>query len=170
MVHNNFISMNVLAIICTVMIQTALAVDGPLSLDAVRVKEMVDAAHVYACAHSRERDRVQKIFSEDPRFSDSEKNLYVFMHTYDRAKGQAVCWVQGKRPELIGKNMWTLRTPNGRLLFHEIENMIETNGQGWIEYQWLNPFTRKLGTKLSYVRKITLADGRKAWIGIGLWK
>jgi signal transduction histidine kinase len=66
--------------------------------------------------------------------------------------------------------MWHLRTPNGRLLFHEIARMVEKNGGGWIEYDWLNPFSNRLQTKISYVKGVVIDDGRKAWIGCGLWK
>jgi signal transduction histidine kinase len=141
-----------------------------LSPVAMKVKAIVDAAYSFVRAHSDDMSAVQKALQKDPRFIDHDKKLYVFIHCYNAAKEEAICCGQGIRPELVGKNMWHLRTPNGRLLFHEIMQMIEADGKGWIEYEWLNPYTKKIQTKRSYVRGIVLKDGRKAWIGCGFWK
>ena len=141
-----------------------------LSPVAMKAKAIVDAAHSFIRAHSDDMPAVQKALQKDPRFIDHDKKLYVFVHCYNAAKEEAICCGQGIRPELVGKNMWHLRTPNGRLLFHEIMQMIEANGKGWIEYEWLNPYTKKIQTKCSYVRGIVLKDGRKAWVGCGFWK
>jgi signal transduction histidine kinase len=141
-----------------------------LSPDALKAKAIVEAAHAYIRAHSDDMPAVQKALENDPRFIDHDNGLYIFLHCYNAAKKEAICCGQGMRPELVGKNMWHLRTPNGRLLFHEMTRMVENDGEGWIEYDWLNPYTKKLQTKLSYVKGIVLKDGRKAWVGCGIWK
>lgn len=141
-----------------------------LSSAALKAKAIVEDAHAYIQAHSDNMPAVQQALENDPRFIDHDNGLYIFMHCYDPAKKEAICCGQGIRPELVGKNMWHLRTPNGRLLFHEIAQMIERDGEGWIEYDWLNPYTKKLQTKLSYLKGIVLKDGRKAWVGCGIWK
>lgn len=141
-----------------------------LSPVAIKVKAIVEAAHSFICAHSDDMSAVQKALKNDPRFFDHDKELYVFVHCYNAAKEEAICCGQGIRPELVGKNMWNLRTPNGRLLFHEIIQMIEANGKGWIEYEWLNPYTKTIQTKRSYMKGLVLKDGRKAWVGCGFWK
>lgn len=138
--------------------------------DAMQAKTIVDAAYGYVRDHSEDMSAVQHALQTDPTFIDSAKHLYVFIHCYNIAKSEAICCGHGMRPELIGKNMWSLRTPNGRLLFHEIAQMIEKEGEGWIEYDWLNPYTHRLQTKYSYVKGIILKDGRKAWVGCGVWK
>ena len=141
-----------------------------LSPLALKTKAIVDAAYDFVIERSNDMVLVQDSLQNDPRFFDRENELYIFMHCYEEGVDAAVCCGQGVRPELIGKNMWHLRTPNGRLLFHEIREMIEKDGEGWIEYDWLNPFTNTIQTKRSYVRKIVLKDGRKGWIGSGYWK
>ena len=141
-----------------------------LSLLAVKTQEIVEAAHAYVLEHSDDMSAVQEALQNDQRFFDHDKRLYVFMHCYDLAKKEAICCGQGIRPELVGKNMWLLRTPNGRQLFHEFTTMIERDGEGWLEYDWLNPYTNKIQTKRSYLKGIVLKDGRKAWVGCGFWK
>ena len=151
-------------------VQPWAADDEDLSPLAQKTKAIVDAAYEFALAHSDDMDLVQEALQKDPRFSDHENMLYIYMHCYREDKDEAICCGQGIRPELIGKNMWSLRTPNGRLLFHEIREMIERNGQGWLEYDWLNPFTNTIQTKRSYSRGLVLKDGRRGWVGSGYWK
>ena len=137
---------------------------------ASKTRTIVEAAHAYVLAHSADMAAVQHALQTNPDFIDPDEKLYVFIHCYNIEKREAVCCGHGIRSELLGKNMWHLRTPNGRLLFHEIAQMIERDREGWIEYDWLNPFVNRLQTKRSYVKKIILKDGRKAWVGCGFWK
>ncbi|MGD9006831.1 MAG: cache domain-containing protein [Desulfobacteraceae bacterium] len=137
---------------------------------AIKAKAIVEAAHAFMGARSDDMSAVQKALENDPRFFDHDKKLYVFVHCYNVAKEEAICCGQGIRPELVGKNMWHLRTPNGRLLLHEIAQMVEAGGQGWMEYEWLNPYTKTIQTKRSYIKGIILKDGQKAWVGCGFWK
>ena len=141
-----------------------------LSPVAMETKAIVDSAYSFIKDHSDDMSEVQKALQTDPRFSDQDKELYIFMHCYDVTKEEAICCGQGARPELVGKNMWHLRTPNGRLLFQEMAQMIIADNKGWIEYEWLNPFMNKIQTKCSYMRGIVLKDGRKAWVACGFWK
>jgi hypothetical protein len=47
---------------------------------------------------------------------------------------------------------------------------VKKDGQGWISYQWLNPATKKLDPKCSYVKatKVTI-KGKKVWCGAGVY-
>ena len=144
--------------------------NGSTQEAALKAKSIVEAAHAYVRKHSGDMAAVQHALRTNPDFFDHDHNLYVFIHCYNIKKKEAICCGQGIRPELIGKNMWHLRTPNGRLLFHECAQIIEKEGEGWIEYEWLNPFTGGLQTKRSYLKGIVLQDGRKAWIGCGFWE
>ena len=137
---------------------------------ALKTKAIVETAHAYIVEHQDDMPAIQKALQSDPRFIDRDRGLYVFMHCYNAAEKEAICCGQGMRPELVNKNMWHLRTPNGRLLFHELIQMIERDGEGWIEYDWLNPQYNKIQTKVSFVKGILLNDGRKAWVGGGFWK
>jgi signal transduction histidine kinase len=152
------------------MVPLAVAAEEELSPIAQKAKAIVEAAHEYVSEHSDDMEAVQKALEEDPRFRDDENELYIFMHAYNAARKEAICIGQGIRPELVGKNMWSLRTPNGRLLFQEEVELIEKQDEFWLEYEWLNPFTEKIETKQSFFKKIVLKDGRNAWVGCGFWK
>lgn len=160
-----------LFVFCAVSVSFVSALENEvLSPVALKAKAIVEAAHAYIRAHSDDMTAVQRALQHDSRFIDHDKGLYIFMHCYNAEKKEAICCGQGVRPELVGKNMWHLRTPNGRLLFHEMARIMERDGKGWIEYDWLNPYTKSIQTKLSYVKGIVLKDGRKAWVGCGFWK
>lgn len=153
------------------------ALFSPLAADdvqqsplAAKAQAIVEAAHAFVQHQSHDMAAVQKAFETDTRFRDDQNQLYIFMHAYNARKKEAICIAQGIRPELIGKNMWNLRTPNGRLLFQEEVQLIETRKQFWLEYDWLNPYTKTIETKRSFFKKIVLPDGRNAWIGCGFWE
>lgn len=144
------------------------AISSPARKD--KAIAMVKAVHAYVSRHGEDMAAVQKALETDPRFRDDENQLYIFMHAYDFQKKEAICIAQGIRPELVGKNMWRLRTPNGRLLFQEEVALVEQKDEFWLEYEWLNPYTKTIQTKQSFFKKIILKDGRNAWIGCGFWK
>ena len=151
-------------------VSPASADEEELSPIAQKAKALVEAAHAYINEHSSDMEAVQKALQEDPRFRDDDNELYVYIYAYNFGKEEAICRGHGMKPELLGKNLWKLRTPNGRLLFQESAKMMEKNDNGWIEYDWLNPFKKKIQTKTSYIMKIVLEDGQKAWVGCGFWK
>ena len=114
--------------------------------------------------------RFKRRLNPTPPFSTVTGSFIFLCIATMRRKKKPFVAPMGVRPELVGKNMWSLRTPNGRLLFYELSELAERYGEGWLEYDWLNPFTKKIQTKRSYVKKIVLKDGRKAWVGCGFWK
>jgi len=141
-----------------------------LSPLAQKAKAIVEAAYEYVSEHSDDMEAVQKALEEDPRFRDDENELYVFIGCYDVEKKEVLNCGHGMRPQLFGQDMSNLRTPNGRLLMQEFTEMIEKDGNGWMEYDWLNEYHNTIQTKQSYLMKIILKDGRKAWMGCGFWK
>ncbi len=160
-----------LFVFCSISVSDVSALESEeLSQLAMKAKAIVEAAHSFIIDHSDDMSFVQKALQEDPRFSDHDKRLYIFMHAYNAEKEEAICIGQGIRPEFIGKNMWSLRTPNGRLVFHEMIELAEQYDEFWLEYEWLNPYTKTIKTKFSFFKKIVLKDGRKAWVGCGFWK
>lgn len=146
------------------------AAQSDLSPLARKAKQMVERAHEYVSEQAGDMAAVREAFETEPRFRHEPRHLYLFMHAYDAGSGRAVCIAQGIRPELVGKNMWGLRTPNGRLLFQEVVALMQSRDAFWLEYDWLNPYKDKIETKRSFFKKIILPDGRNAWIGCGLWK
>jgi two-component system NarL family sensor kinase len=55
-----------------------------------------------------------------------------------------------REPELVGRNLWSLRAPDGAM---PIQELIEAaaKGGGYVRYLWHRPSTNQLEAKLSYV-------------------
>ncbi|MBN1760509.1 MAG: cache domain-containing protein [Chitinispirillaceae bacterium] len=135
-----------------------------------KTRAMVNRAYAVVVEKSHDMNTVQRLFEKDPQLFDEKNKMYIFMHAYNAEKKEAICVAQGKRPALIGKNMWGLRTPTGRLIFQEQIELIAEKDEFWLEYDWLNPFTNQICIKQSFFKKVVLADGRNAWVGCGYWK
>jgi signal transduction histidine kinase len=56
-------------------------------------------------------------------------------------------------PTMIGKVSADIKTPDGRAVGKEIAAAGEKGG-GTVEYQWPNPVTNKVETKVSYIKKV----------------
>jgi signal transduction histidine kinase len=89
-----------------------------------------------------------------------DRDLYVFC--YDM-KGNNVA--HGSNPALIGLNMMDLIDADGALLVKESIRIVQTSGQGWVDYKWPDSLTKKIEPKSSYIRKA--ADD---WCGVGYYK
>ena len=88
-------------------------------------------------------------------------DLYLFAYNYE-----GVCIAQGARPDLVGKDLSKLKTPEGEYHIINLINIAKKGG-GWHEYKWMHPYEKKLREKVSYIQPI---DGMDAFISCGYWK
>ena len=75
-------------------------------------------------------------------------DLYLFVID---TKGTTLA--HGFNKQLIGKNMLELRDPRGRFFIKEFIALAETKGQGWVDYEFTNPLTKKIEKKSTFVEK-----------------
>jgi len=88
-----------------------------------------------------------------------KKDLYIFV--YDE-KGTVVA--HGVRLELMGKNRWESKDPDGKPWIQDWTRLVHEKGSGWIEYKELNPAAgNKVMGKASFVE---LKDGLIVGCGI----
>jgi len=91
----------------------------------------------------------------------TKKGLYIFV--YDE-KGVVVA--HGVRAELVGKNRWTSKDPDGKPWIQDWTKLAKEKGSGWIEYKELNPAQgNKVMKKASWVE---LQNGMV--IGAGIYE
>ena len=55
------------------------------------------------------------------------------------------------KPELNGKILWNFKDPKGVYLFQDFVKICKEKGSGIVDYQWLNPVSKKVEDKISYV-------------------
>jgi cytochrome c len=106
---------------------------------------MVKQAVAYLNANGKE-----KAFEEfnDPQGQFVTRDLYVFVNDMN---GTTVA--HGGNVKLVGKNVLELKDASGKAFIREMVEVTRTRGKGWVEYKWMNPQSRSLETKLTYVEK-----------------
>jgi len=92
----------------------------------------------------------------------SKKDLYVFaMDT----KGVVVA--HGANEKLVGKNLIDLKDQNGKAFAREFIEVGTTKGEGWVDYDWAHPTTKKVEGKTSYIKRIPGFDG---FVAVGVYR
>jgi signal transduction histidine kinase len=104
----------------------------------------------------RAADHVKDV-GKDQAFADFSRpdggyvdgELYVFCQDED---GTVVA--HGGNPAIVGKNLLTVRDPDGRQPNAEMNHLGLTQGSGWYDFRWPNPATKQIQQKSAYVIKI----------------
>jgi cytochrome c len=96
----------------------------------------------------------------NPKGSFIKGELYMF--AYDFA---GTVKAHGANPKLVGKNLLKLKGASGKMLIQELVKTAKT-GEGWVDYKWSHPKTKKIADKTSFVKKVN----DSLWIGTGYYK
>jgi signal transduction histidine kinase len=132
---------------------------GVMSVSAMAqdhgTKEEAKALANAALAHIKKvgNDQAFKDFTTD-KANWSKKDLYVFAMD---AKGLTLA--HGANEKLVGKNMMELKDQNGKMFVREITDLAASKGEGWVDYDWAHPVTKKIEGKSTYVKRIPGFDG-----------
>lgn len=97
----------------------------------------------------------------DPKGAFFQKELYVFVQD---EKMKMTC--HSANPKMNGKDMSEIKDANGKRFSKEMLDVAMSNKPGWVDYVWVNPITKALEPKTSYIR---LAAG-KYTVGVGIYK
>lgn len=121
-------------------------------------KALVEAA----VAHAKKvgADQAFKDFQND-KATWFKKDLYIF--AYDM---KGVCQAFGSNDKMVGKDLIELKDPNGKFIMKEFIALVSSKGSGWVEYEFTNPVTKKMGSKASYLQKLPNFDG---FLGVGAY-
>ena len=132
---------------------------GVMSVSAMAqdhgTKEEAKSLANVALAHIKKvgNDQAFKDFTTD-KANWSKKDLYVFAMD---AKGLTLA--HGANEKLVGKNMMELKDQNGKMFVREITDLAAAKGEGWVDYDWAHPVTKKIEGKSTYVKRIPGFDG-----------
>lgn len=116
-----------------------------------------------ACDFLKEND-ASVAFAEisNPQGQFVKGGLYVFVLDF-----KGVMLADGGNPGFIGVNLMGLKDTKGKYFVKEMMETVKKKGSGWVDYTWLNPVTRKIQPKTSYVKRI---KGMDALVGCGILK
>lgn len=98
---------------------------------------------------------------EDAQGGFKDRDLYVFVYDMN-----GVNLSHGANKALIGKNLREMKDVDGKPLIEEMIKLVAAKGEGWVDYKWQNPVTRKIEDKSSFVKK---AAG-EMFAGVGVYR
>jgi len=117
-------------------------------------KEEAKALVTTALAHIKKvgTEQAFKDFTTD-KASWAKKDLYVVVQD---TKG--VVLAHGANEKLVGKNLIDVKDQNGKQFVRELIE-VGGKGEGWVDYDWSHPVTKKVEGKSSFVKRIPDFDG-----------
>lgn len=124
-----------------------------------QAKAMVEKAISYAKAKGVE-NAYKEFNTAGSQFFEGE--LYIF--AYDMEGNNLAL---GANPKMTGKNLLEMKSADGKFYLKEMIEVIKSKGEGWVDYKWTNPETKKIQDKTSFVKKI---PGTNAFAGCGIYK
>ena len=108
-----------------------------------------------ALAHIKKVGNAQafKDFTSD-KTHWTKNDLYVFVQDFS-----GTVLAHGTNEKLIGKNLIEMKDQNGKAFAREFVSVGSTKGEGWVDYDWSHPVTKKAEAKSSFVKRIPGFDG-----------
>ncbi|WP_114969247.1 cache domain-containing protein [Rhodoferax ferrireducens] len=106
-------------------------------------------AHIKKTGH----EQAFKDFTTD-KANWTKKDLYVFA-----MDSKGVTLAHGANDKLVGKNMMELKDQNGKPFMRELTDTAATKGEGWVDYDWTHPVSKKVEGKSTFVKRIPGFDG-----------
>jgi hypothetical protein len=98
--------------------------------------------------------------SKSGRFTKGE--LYIFVVDF---KGLTLA--HGGNDKLVGKSMYDLKDSDGVFFIRRFIDVAKEKGEGWIDYKWSNPTTKKIEDKTTFVKRM---PGTEYIHGCGIYK
>jgi cytochrome c len=122
-------------------------------------KAMVEAA----LAHVKKvgADKAFDDFTKD-KAAWNKKDLYVFAFDMD-ANWKA----HGANDKLVGKNLINLKDQNGKEMVKEFIAVASGKGEGWVDYDWAHPQTKKVEGKTTLVKRVA---GTNFAVAVGIYR
>ncbi len=105
-------------------------------------------------------DGARTVLHEEGQFKHGE--LYV------NVINTAGTWlVYPPTPTSEGRSVLEVQDATGKFLVRDIIKTAGEQGEGWVEYRWANPATKKVGPKVSYVKSV---PGTDLIVYVGVYK
>jgi len=143
----------VISFLCVGIVQAA---DHGSAKEAIN---LVNKAVAYYKANGQEK--AFKVIN-DMKGPFINKDLYVFAIDWN-----GVIVAHGANHKLINKPTMNLKDSEGKLFMREMVQVAQTKGNGWVDYKWTNPVSKKIEPKSSYVQRVA---GKDLLIGCGIYK
>jgi cytochrome c len=123
-------------------------------------KALADKAAAYWKANGKDKAIAE---FNNPKGQFVKGDLYVVAHDFN-----GIVLAHGGNQKLIGVNLFEQKDPNNNKFFvkEQIE-IAKTKGSGWVDFSWVNPLTKKVQPKTSWVKRI---EGEDYFVNCGVFK
>ena len=104
----------------------------------------------------------EKAFAEftKPKGKFVDRDLYIFAVDFN-----GITLAHGGNAKLAGKDMSGLKDADGMYFIKKFIELAKTKGSGWVDYKWVNPVTKKIESKSTYIQKMD-----NYFMGCGIYK
>lgn len=106
-----------------------------------------------AIAHIKKVGAEQGIKDVNSQDEWKAKGMNVIVQDF-----KGVVLASSLNPKLVGKNTLEIKDPSGKEFVKEF-NATAGKGEGWVDYQFINPETKKLEERSMFVKKAVGMDG-----------
>ncbi len=105
-------------------------------------------------------DGARTILTADGEFKHGE----IYVNVIDTAG----TWrVYPPMPAGEGRSVLDVKDATGKFLVRDIIKTASEQGEGWVEYRWMNPETKEIGPKISFVKRV---PGTELIAYVGIYK
>ena len=142
--------------LCAMALQPASAAAAEKG-SAAEATALVKKAVAFIKANGRD-----KAFAEfnSPTGQFKDRDLYIFVQDN---KGTTLA--HGGNPRLVGKNTTELKDAEGVYFIKKMIEVAGAKGSGWVDYKWLDPVSKNIEQKSTYVEKY-----EDLVVGCGIYK
>ena len=124
---------------------------------ADEAKGLVEKGVAYVKAEGKEK-AFAEFTNQKGRFVD--RDLYIFVVDFN-----GITLAHGGSPKLVGKDMRELKDADGEYFIKKFIELDKTKGNGWVDYKWGNPVTKKIEPKSTYIQRVD-----DYFLGCGIYK
>jgi cytochrome c len=124
---------------------------------ADEAKVMVEKAVAFIKANGKD-----KAFAEftDKQGKFIDRHLYIFVVDLT-----GITLAHGGNDKLVGKDMKGLKDADNNLFIASMIDLAKSKGSGWVDYKWVNPTSKKIEPKTTYIQKVD-----NYFVGCGTYK
>jgi cytochrome c len=112
-----------------------------------QAKAMVEEAAAYVKANGKE-NAIKEFNNPSGKFVQGD--LYIFVYTLN----DGTMLAHPLNPKLVGQILTAVPDPDGKLYRQDILDVARSKGDGWVDYKYLNPETKKIENKTTYLLKV----------------
>lgn len=97
----------------------------------------------------------------DPTGEFIRGELYVFVHDM---QVKMICHATNAR--MNGKDLSELKDADGKQFAKAMADLVKAKGAGWVDYRWVNPVSKAIEAKASYVERVN----DTIFLGVGIYR